>query len=86
MGTRTSSLIRESSPCGRASSSVATAELSANSRTGHSTPSARHSASSIRKMYSLKNCCSFSLAKLIRNCSRLLRAKLSKPKMSSSPG
>ena len=35
--------------------------------------------------HSLKNCCSFSLAKLIRNCSRLLRAKLSKPKMSSRP-
>mmetsp|Transcript_32408 Transcript_32408/g.85035 ORF Transcript_32408/g.85035 Transcript_32408/m.85035 type:complete len:209 (+) Transcript_32408:3642-4268(+) len=59
--------------------------LSWNSMSCHGTPSLMCKASSSLNTQFRKNCWSFSLAKLMLNCSNELWAKFSKPKISSSP-
>lgn len=48
-------------------------------------PSFRYRSSSALKSWSLKRCCSHSLAWLMHSCSKPLRSRLSKPKMSRMP-
>merc|ERR1719394_1564955 len=49
-----------------------------------SIPSLTYSSCSTTNMWWLKNCCSFSLTKLIEICSKPLYSKISKPAMSST--
>ena len=59
--------------------------LSLNSMCSHWMRSLSYSACSSLKIWWTKNCCKFSLQKLMHSCSKLLIWKLSKPKMSSTP-
>ena len=51
----------------------------------HGTPSSLYTCSSAVKTVTRKNCCSFSLAKLMQSCSSELVGKHSNPKMSTAP-
>ena len=51
----------------------------------HTMPSFLYSSCSSTNIKWLKNCCSFSLVKLIHNCSKPLYSKVSKPAMSKTP-
>merc|ERR1719394_1745898 len=51
----------------------------------HSMPSLTYSSCSNTNMWWLKNCCSFSLQKLIQICSKVLNSKISKPAISKTP-
>ena len=62
-----------------------TALLSAYGMATHGTPSSLYCCSSLSKTVARKNCCSFSLAKLMQSCSKELTSNHSKPYTSSSP-
>ena len=85
LGKRLSSSSRASSPSGLARNMSRTGRLSMNSTTSTLMPSAMYSCCSQVKMCWLKKYWICSLAMLMHSCSKLLRGKFSKPKMSRRP-
>lgn len=84
LGKRASSLSRLNKPRGVSRTRSSNGWLSVKAIRDLSIPSRRYSSCSITKTWSLKKCCSCSLARLIHSCSRLLLSRVSNPKMSSS--
>src|SRR5699024_10732442 len=66
-------------------SSIQAAKSMPKSMNAHSMPSRLYSSCSSTNMWWLKNCCNFSLVKLMHNCSKPLKSKISKPAISSTP-
>jgi len=72
-------------PIGFSMSWIVASRSMPKSTISHSMPSRTYSSCSRTNIWWLKNCCNFSLQKLMQICSKVLNSKISNPAMSSTP-